>query len=183
LKVGGKDLNSYAIQAIDWLDHHSGLAGWAQFVGAMGAIGIAFWAAGAQTRHARAVTAARQRDFLIAIEEATGYVTTAFAIVNQSAERGELLHAIADLGAVRELSGSAILTKAMEGSLSEWPSPMLFVRVQAFAFVAGLIAGMADTPLETEEWPDQLKLLQTRFSGLRTAKTELEAEIARLRSI
>jgi len=177
------DLNSYAIQTIDWLDHHSGLAGWAQFVGAMGAIGIAFWAAGAQTRHARAVTAARQRDFLTAIEEAASYVTTAFAIVNQSAERGELIHAIADLGAVRELSGSAILTKAMEGPLSEWPSPMLFVRVQTFAFVAGLIAGMADTPLETEEWPGQLRLLQTRFSGLRTAKTELEAEIARLRPL
>ncbi|MDP3488734.1 MAG: hypothetical protein Q8R71_01230 [Phenylobacterium sp.] len=176
------DLN-FAFQTIDWLDHHSGLAGWAQFVGAMGAIGIAFWAAGAQTRHNRAIAAARQRDFLTAIEEAAGYVTTAFAIVNQSVERGELLHAIADLGAVRELSGSAILTKAMEGPLSDWPSPMLFVRVQTFAFVAGLIAGMADTPLETEEWPGQLRLLQSRFSGLRAAKTELEAEIARLRSL
>ena len=177
-------LSTYATQTLGWLDHHSGLAGWAQFIGAMGAIGVAFWTAGAQTRHARKVAASSRRDFLHAIGEAADYVTNALTIVDQSVERGELLHAIADLGAIRELSGSAILTKALEGPLSDWPSPMLFVRVQSFAFVTGLIAAMADNPLETEDrWPATLRLFETRFAGLRAMKTELDTELARLKSI
>lgn len=172
-------------QLLALAERHEKLAGWAQFIGAMFGIFAAIWAGGTQGRHERSIARRKRNDFLSTVEEATGFVTAAYDVVAKSADVGDWTHALADLGAIREISGIAVLEKAMEGHLSDWPSPLLFVHVQQFMFVTRLLAGMANSPIETsaDGWNASLRLLQHRLNALSACKKEINAEIAKLRTL
>ncbi|WP_332774166.1 hypothetical protein [Phenylobacterium sp.] len=179
------DFCCFGTQLVSLAKANGELAGWAQFIGAMLAICVAIWAGGAQARHERAIAKRRRDDFMAAVADATGFVVNAYDVVAKSVDIGNWIHALADLGAIRKFSGSAILDKAMEGPLSDWPSPLLFAHVQDFMFVTKLMADMADDQIDTsaDGWNARLRLIQTRLSAQAAAKRDIDKEITRLRAL
>ncbi|MBA4013889.1 MAG: hypothetical protein C0481_18670 [Phenylobacterium sp.] len=170
----------FATQLLGRVEFNAGVAAWAQAIGGLAAIWVAYLVGQLPAKQAREARKAEQIAFCETLKRAAQFTFSTYSDAFIAADKQDWLAFRSAIGAPVQAKTDGLIVKALEEPLSNWPSGELYLATQMFAFATGLVAEIDGRPLGDSEgdWNQQLRVAAGRLTMLDAAKVKLDDEIA-----
>ncbi len=174
------ELCCFATQLLGTVEINDGVAAWAQALGGLVAIGVAYYVGQLPAKHGREARKAEQIAFCTTLKRAADFAFGTYVEAMLAADTGDWIRFLSAIGPAAEAKTDGLILKALEEPLSHWPNGETYLATQMFAFSIRKVAALADRPIEVgkDQWDQSVALANARLRALDRAKTRLDDAIA-----